>query len=191
VELGDFSLVDPDNRRPVDFEGRAEALDRLLDGSAGAQGPVLEGLLRSWEDGRAKLFVTHKALQIRNKLSELFKNGEYLPLPASGDRTEHVCAFARRLGDTWSLIAVPRFYTQLVRMDRLTLKPGGWKPGVWKPGVWGRGRLVLPEDSPQKWENVFTGRTVETLPGTRELLLATTFESLPVALLCQTGQPAA
>jgi (1->4)-alpha-D-glucan 1-alpha-D-glucosylmutase len=177
MELWDFSLVDPDNRRPVDFGGCAEALDRLPDGAAGEPVPNLEGLLRSWEDGRVKLYVTHQALRIRHELPELFKRGEYIPLPASGDRKDQVCAFARRLGDAWALIAVPRFYTRLVRKGRLT----------WDSGVWGGGTLVLPENSPQMWDNVFTGSSVSTLPATRELPLSTIFKSLPVALLYRSG----
>jgi len=177
MELWDFSLVDPDNRRPVDFGGCAEALDRLLDGTAGGPVPMVEGLLRSWEDGRAKLYVTHQALRIRRELPELFKRGEYIPLPASGDRKDQVCAFARRLGDAWALIAAPRFYTRLVRTAGLT----------WDASVWGGDTLVLPENFPQKWDNVFTGSSVETLPATRELPLSTIFKSPPFALLYRIG----
>jgi (1->4)-alpha-D-glucan 1-alpha-D-glucosylmutase len=174
LEMWDFSLVDPDNRRPVDFGRRTQALDRLPDGAAGEPSRVLEDLLRSWEDGRAKLYLTHRALRIRRELPELFQRGEYIPLPAPGDG---ICAFARRLDDAWALIAAPRFYTRLARRGRLT----------WDPSVWGDGTLVLPENSPRMWDNAFTGGSVRTLPATRELPLAAIFESLPIALLYRIG----
>jgi (1->4)-alpha-D-glucan 1-alpha-D-glucosylmutase len=181
TERWDFSLVDPDNRRPVDFQGCAQALSGLPAGAAGGPGPVLEDLLRTWEDGRAKLYVTHQALRIRHRFPELFQKGEYIPLAASGDRESQVCAFARRLGDAWVLVAVPRFCTRLVRTGRAT----------WGPRVWAGGTLVLPEDSPQQWQNVFTGGTVETLPAARELPLSAIFESLPLALLYRSGPQSA
>lgn len=174
LELWDFSLVDPDNRRPVDFGRRAQALDRMPKGVAGEPPSVLDDLLRRWEDGRAKLYLTQQALRIRRELPELFQRGEYIPLAAPGDR---ICAFARRLGDTWALIAAPRFYTRLARRSRL----------AWNPSVWGGETLELPENSPRMWDNAFTGGSVETLPATRELPLAAIFESLPIALLYRIG----
>src|SRR5439155_21827535 len=90
TELWDFSLVDPDNRRPVDFELRARLLEevRAL--------PDPRELYSKWEDGRIKMFVTHAALKARRENPELFAGGEYAALKAEGSKAGHLCAFARR-----------------------------------------------------------------------------------------------
>src|SRR5207253_9934142 len=97
----DFSLVDPDNRRPVDY-GRREALLRDLRERVAAAGGSLAGLARELtarkEDGRIKLYVTHRALQCRREHPGLFADGDDLPAAGSGPREEQVFGFARRQG---------------------------------------------------------------------------------------------
>ena len=96
TELWDFSLVDPDNRRPVDYARRIELLDQL-----GPNPP--------WNDGSAKLFVTCRLLQLRAARPELFEKGDYEPLIATGDRADCVCAFGRRYENQCVTVAVARF----------------------------------------------------------------------------------
>ncbi|HJX13727.1 MAG TPA: malto-oligosyltrehalose synthase, partial [Dehalococcoidales bacterium] len=92
TELWDFSLVDPDNRRPVDFTKRRKLLDGLMRlESRGKPAPV-DDLLAAWRDGRIKLYLTYTALKARRDLAEVFKDGDYLPLYAGGERREQVCA---------------------------------------------------------------------------------------------------
>src|SRR5207302_6128918 len=105
----DFSLADPDNRRPVDFSSHIEMLEHLK------KHANLRELLKSWADGRLKLYVTWKLLNFRRKHSELFLQGEYIPLRIAGPRTNHLIAFARRLHDDWCVIAVPRLLAKLGR----------------------------------------------------------------------------
>src|SRR6202022_4333586 len=91
TELWDFSLVDPDNRRPVDFAGRAGALAAL-------ETPVWEGLINGWPSGRLQLAWTRQLLKGRNELADVFTLGDDQPLQVSGPHRDHVIAFARRPG---------------------------------------------------------------------------------------------
>ena len=99
-ELWDYSLVDPDNRRPVDFAVRQRDLAELL---ARSNSPDSLGLcselLQTYRDGRSKLWVTMRALNFRRQHKELFRSGAYIPLEASRGKEEHVVAFARIHGD--------------------------------------------------------------------------------------------
>ena len=175
TELWDFSLVDPDNRRPVDFTKRLRFLQDLKRRETNGLVPLISELLANWEDGRIKLFVTSKALHFRRDQSRLFVEGDYVPLHAAGKRKEHVCAFARQKEGAWALIAVPRLLTKLV--------PDG-KPPLGKR-VWGTDRLVLPGGAPQRWVNVFTGETMTVSPGAgkKVLPLKSVFQHCVVALL--------
>ena len=147
-ELWDFSLVDPDNRRPVDYAKRAELLARPGSPSS---------MLRRWEDGRIKMFVTSRALAARARHAETFRDGSYRAV-ATG--TENAVAFLR--GED-ILVVVPRLTTRLSR--KLPLG-----------GVWGSHAL----DVPGRWRNVFTDDTIESLE------LAKIFAAFPVAILERT-----
>ena len=92
-ELWDFSLVDPDNRRPIDYQRRRSMLAELERGAAGLS---MRELTASIEDGRCKLLLTWKALQLRREQPQLFSHGDYRPLRVHGTRAHHVCAFTRR-----------------------------------------------------------------------------------------------
>jgi (1->4)-alpha-D-glucan 1-alpha-D-glucosylmutase len=179
TELWDFSLVDPDNRRPVDYEGRRQLL-RDLQARAAAAGPDRRELARELaaakEDGRIKLYVTYQALHCRRDHPQLFATGEYLPLEALGARHEHVFAFARRDGATWAVVVVPRLLTRLVpAMGDLPLGPEVWQDTL----------LLLPDLAPRlPWRNLFTGESL-ALSAQREhytLPLAQALGHFPVGL---------
>src|SRR5262249_39650294 len=116
TELWDFSLVDPDNRRPVDYARRGEML-RDLDARVARAGPdrreLARELIRTKEDGRVKLYVTSQALRCRRDHPGLFSAGEYLPAEAAGALRGHVFSFARRRGGDLALAAAPRLVTRL------------------------------------------------------------------------------
>jgi (1->4)-alpha-D-glucan 1-alpha-D-glucosylmutase len=175
TELWDFSLVDPDNRRPVDY-GRRRTMLTELRSRVAAAGPDLRGLaqelLEHRADGRVKLFVTYRVLHGRREAPGLFSSGDYLPVEADGARAEHVFAFARRHEGRCALVAVPRLVTRLVpTADGLPLGAD----------VWGDTRLVLPpEVAGRRWTNVFTGRTIA---GRGAPAAAEIFADFPVALL--------
>ncbi len=175
-ELWDLSLVDPDNRRPVDFGRRAGVLNELVTRENEALLPLVRDLVARWEDGRIKLYLTYKALSFRRARPDLFRDGSYLPVKASGGTSEHVLSFARRHRDVWAAVAVPRLVTKLV-------PPGEFPLGQ---KVWGaKTGLVLPEGSPGTWRNVLTGESLHAVTGAgrTRLLLHAVFNEFPVALL--------
>ncbi len=152
TELWDFSLVDPDNRRPVAFEPRRAFLEELRKRGRSGTGPLLQELLQDPRDGRLKMYLVFKVLSFRKRHPDLFDRGDYLPLSATGDRRSRVVAFARRLENRWLVAAVPRL-------------PAGLSPGGgWPLGeeAWGDTRVKLPPDSPQRFIDLFSGRRLET-----------------------------
>ncbi len=167
-ELWDLSLVDPDNRRPVDFDHRIALLDRL---------PFTDvsRLLANWQDGSIKLFVTQRLATFRRQRRDLFDGGVYIPLEVVGPRREHVVAFARRADDAWSLTIVSRLVATLSRtagLDEAALPVGA--------AAWGNTRVLLPDDAPAHWRDVLTD---ERLVANDVLPLATVFHLLPLAIL--------
>ena len=100
-EIWDYSLVDPDNRRPIDYHLRRQMLDGLTRATP-------DELMRAWPDGRIKLFLTQRVLRFRRENADLFQRGEYLPLRVSGIFAECCLSFARRLADKWIVVMAPR-----------------------------------------------------------------------------------
>ena len=175
AELWDLRLVDPDNRRPVDF-APARALLEDLERKTGADRPaLLRELLAAWPDGRIKLYLTAAALTFRRDREALFACGDYLPLVAGGETREHVVAFARRRGPAWAVAAVPRLAAARTAGGRFPLGAEAWRGSA----------LALPQDAPARWRNALTGEVVETAAATGgpSLSLAAAFRAFPVALL--------
>ncbi|HMQ14322.1 MAG TPA: malto-oligosyltrehalose synthase, partial [Candidatus Competibacter phosphatis] len=170
TELWDLSLVDPDNRRPVDFERRGALLKALQNYGGGNIPHLITELLAMPEDGRIKLFLIYRALQARRAESELFQHGAYQKLTVIGSLKSHVVAFARDLGERRALVVVPRFPSSLV-------KDGEYPLGE---AVWHETRVLPPTGSRLRWHNVLTGQTVQ---GEEALWLREVFQHFPVALL--------
>ncbi|MES1257012.1 MAG: malto-oligosyltrehalose synthase [Acidobacteriota bacterium] len=105
ADLWDLSLMDPDNRRPVDYERRIRLLDELRGGQAARPRDLLE----HWHDGRVKLFLTAALLAFREAEPELFAGGGYEPLLAEGPKADCICAFARLRGDRGAVVLTARF----------------------------------------------------------------------------------
>jgi len=174
AELWDFSLTDPDNRRQVDFVKRKALLADLIRKEAQGQKLLAQEVLSSWQDGRVKLYVTCKALNARSACKDVFRDGQYVPLKVAGRKQGHVVSFARRRGRTWVLVAVPRLLTRLVVLGT---------PPLGKQ-VWGDDRLLLPDEAPESWRNVFTGESLKVFTvGERGLPLSDMLSIFPVALL--------
>jgi (1->4)-alpha-D-glucan 1-alpha-D-glucosylmutase len=174
AEFWDLSLVDPDNRRPVDFEARRAALEALRAGAAKNLPELLAEILSGLPDGRAKLFLVARGLGLRKERPDLFRKGDYQPLQARGRHGGHVAAFARRLGNRWVIAAVPRFLTGIV------------KDGVLPLGrdVWGDTAVMLPGSAPSGWKNRLTDARFRA---GGELMAGDIFREFPVALLCDEG----
>lgn len=173
TELPDFSLVDPDNRRPVDYDRRRALLEGLKASASGDDlSGYVRGLIDTVEDGRAKLYLTWRALHARQSHPGLFAEGEYLPMTAEGAKAEHVFAFTRRLGDATAMVVVTRLPA------KLTGDPARLPVGM---GVWGNTRLPATEG---QWRDVFTGRRFMF---SGDLPVADLFADLPVTLLLRVG----
>ncbi len=173
TEIWDLSLVDPDNRRPVNYEITREMLSELKKREIKELHELIRDLLSTWEDGRIKLYTIYKALNARRKYHHLFLNGDYLPLQAHGKRKKHICAFSRRKDDYWAVVIVPRLLTKLVSFNQM---PAGLN-------VWGNDHIVLPKGFPETWKNVFTDECTEVASRNRGLPVSQALSAFPIALL--------
>lgn len=180
TEIWDWSLVDPDNRRPVDYVKRRRLLDEVKSWGAGSADSLPERLhqaLDTLDDGRCKLYLIATALEFRRARAALFRDGSYLPLRVVGKYAVHVLAFARKLNDEVTLLAVPRLCFRLLG-DRHTLPLGA--------AVWVDTRIELPRKlAAGAYRNLMDGTTipVASLEGTRSLQLADLMANWPCALL--------
>jgi (1->4)-alpha-D-glucan 1-alpha-D-glucosylmutase len=172
-EVFDFSLVDPDNRRPVNFGTTEKQLADLERREASPE--LCRELLEHWTDGRLKLWTTHRALQTRSGASDVFRHGIYVPLVAEGERSEHVVAFARRHERGMAIVAVPRL--------NFTMLNG--EPRLAQVEDWGATRLRVPQEfSGSVFRNALTGESI-TVSSNADLLCSEIFVSFPVALLVE------
>ncbi|WP_142848068.1 malto-oligosyltrehalose synthase [Telmatospirillum sp. J64-1] len=160
AELWDLSLVDPDNRRPVDYRKRIDMLERI--GTS-----PLPDLLAHWQDGAAKLGMILRTLDLRRRHPDLFAQGSYHPIEASGAKADHACAFLRQTESAAMLVATTRLPVGLEAQG------------------WGETTLPLPEGHGGSWHNLFTGETV-TASG-ESLRAEALFGGFPVALLVPAG----
>lgn len=173
-ELWQFNLVDPDNRHPVDFVRRSAMLDALSRQFAGAPATwpaALASLTDVLEDDRVKLYLIWRTLQLRQRWPALFRDGSYQPLPAQGTAANHVCAFARKLGDQSVIVVVPRLLAKL--FAGATSLPDD-------ASRWQDTAVPLPDTSTE-WFDVLSGQRVE--PVADALPVARLFAHFPVALL--------
>ncbi|HEU4596057.1 MAG TPA: malto-oligosyltrehalose synthase [Pyrinomonadaceae bacterium] len=178
TELWSFSLVDPDNRRPVDYELRKSLLASLDEEGRDNAAGLVERLVQRPEDGRVKLYVTTRALNFRKAHRELFEQGDYVPLSATGGRENHVIAFARRRDGEEVLAVASRFFTR----HGIARSVNGWVG----PDTWRDTALLLPEGSGGgRYRDVFTGAefNVEGNQAAASLPIARVLERMPVALL--------
>lgn len=183
-ELWDFSLVDPDNRRPVDFSKRKQTLADLKKAMAEQESDFagfIKGLIGRWEDGAIKLFVTLKALTFQRENHQLFMEGAYVPLVSDGELKEHICAFARQREDRVVLFIVPRFMASVLHFS--SEEPFGEK-------VWGTAGILLPNEIiGNTFKNILTGEKVSAVvrEDKRVLSAASVFSCFPVAMLVSEG----
>ncbi|HEY3517120.1 MAG TPA: malto-oligosyltrehalose synthase, partial [Gammaproteobacteria bacterium] len=160
-ELWDFSLVDPDNRRPVDFESRAALLEDVDEQLARDPERAFAHWLQQWQDGRVKLAVTRKLTELRSREPALFGGGEYAECEVTGPRAEEIVAFLRRHERRVVVTVVRRFPVRAERSN-------GWH------GT----RIRLPPDA-EGAVDVFTGRITHGVALDPEVL----FKTLPIAVL--------
>jgi (1->4)-alpha-D-glucan 1-alpha-D-glucosylmutase len=165
TELWDLSLVDPDNRRPVDFELRQRWL---------ADPRPIGTLLGEWRGGRIKQQLIARTLALRRRQPAAFSSGDYLPLSPRGAHADRIVAFARRADRVLAVVVVPRLVAPLLRDRELPLPAGA---------AWADTEVELPEG----WTNAIlfdelTGRR-HAPPHSGGLAVAELLAELPVALL--------
>lgn len=174
-EVWDFSLVDPDNRRPVNFAIREHLLKTIQGKKDSNAKEMIKQFMLTPEDGRIKLFLTMQCLKARQQLTDLFSGGEYLPLVAEGDKAGHVIAFARVLGGKFIIAIASRFFIPLMDEEK----------AVVDSSKWAKTKVILPEIlSGYQWQNVITDEKLTFDPGEEKSLnLAKVFNTIPWALL--------
>lgn len=178
TELWDFSLVDPDNRRPVDFKLRRELLAELKRVS---HDPGLAEFVRQLSEddplGRSKLWLILRALEFRRERRSLFDSGDYVPLASTGTKAAHVCGFARVEGEQLAVTIIPRLLVSLT--DGADKAPLG-------QDIWRDTMLILPgTGAGTSFRNALTGERIASAEhgGQTVLVLSEALKSFPVALL--------
>jgi (1->4)-alpha-D-glucan 1-alpha-D-glucosylmutase len=165
TEIWDLSLVDPDNRRPVDYSLRQRLLESLEHAHP-------EHWLKEWRTGQIKLLLIQRLLTFRAENRLLFLKGDYKPLEAVGEKAKHVIAFERELGGQSVVVVVPRLTRSL---------------GLWPVGdAWSETFVAAVRDGAEPWHDVLSRKTV--LPGDR-LALPTILADVPFAVLHRRREP--
>lgn len=160
-ELWDFSFVDPDNRRPVDYEQRHRAL---------VAGNGLASRMDNWRNGHIKQQLIASTLRARKSMPQVFSHGRYVPLKAEGPLREHLFCFAREFDDRVIIAATVRFAAKLTEHGKPFIQPERWQDT----------RLVLPK----RWQHKQWSNTLDETEKSANLILASAlFRILPVALL--------
>jgi Maltooligosyl trehalose synthase len=192
-EVWDFSLVDPDNRRQVDYKIRRQAFESLRQHGGISELEIVRRLLESPEDGRIKLHLLWKTLCFRQEHMDLFQQGDYLVLGVAGAKADRVLAFARKYQDFTALIIVPRLVAGLMsEVNAAVATPAGDTPAAAEtanasaldrlpigPEVWGETHVLLPDSGRVKCRNVLTGEIFEA---EGQISLPQALANFPVAL---------
>ncbi|MGC9526824.1 MAG: malto-oligosyltrehalose synthase [Limnospira sp.] len=169
TELWDLSLVDPDNRRPVDFEGRLSFLQEIKRRCRTGIQNLIEDLVATCEDGRLKLFLMARVLEARQQYLEVFQTGTYKPVAVTGQYSDRVIAFARSDGKNTAIAIAPRFLTGVIQPPQFPIGD-----------VWGDTAIELPQGSGSSWHEVIADGTIS---GGDQIAIAQILQHFPVALL--------
>jgi malto-oligosyltrehalose synthase/4-alpha-glucanotransferase len=168
-ELWDFSLVDPDNRRPVDYELREQLLNNATN-----EDVTFADLWEKRQNGQIKLLLINKLLQLRKQLPKLFSKGDYIPLEVKGEYKDSIIAFARTYKNTWAVVITP------VEINSV------WTDNINAPAFdWADTNVVLPDTAPVDFVNVLTGNSGKH---NYQIELKEQFKDMPFAVL-QLSQP--
>ena len=163
ADLWDLSLVDPDNRRPVDYRERQDLLEAL----DSQPQPCVRELLAQWQNGAIKLYVTSRILRLRGEKPELFQHGDYEPLLANGINADLVCAFARRKDADQVIIVASRF----------PARQNDWEQTI----ISLRNGFDPANLNDSQFQELLTGRRITASQGV--LQVADALAALPVAIL--------
>ncbi|WP_293789031.1 malto-oligosyltrehalose synthase [uncultured Pedobacter sp.] len=167
TELWDLSLVDPDNRRPVDYAERTNLLssfDNQLD---------FKKLLKERSSGKIKMWLTQTLLGIRKAEANIFERGAYLPLRVQGKYSQHICAFAREYKAEWIVTVVPLGFAKCCKNQNVTAINFDWEDT----------EVLLPNEVPLGWQNLLTGKKEYKDPLHKGIRISQLFNQVPLALI--------
>lgn len=163
-EFWDLSMVDPDNRRQVDYDLREKALDAIVNDKI-----IIDTLWKNRYNAQIKLWLSHLLFSERRANPGLFENSLYIPLTVKGKYKDNVLAFARSDQNQWYIVAIPLHLAQI--------NPESSKPYELD---WQNTRLILPPDTPAQWQSIIDGKPLAI---TGEIKIAAVFTQLPLAIL--------
>lgn len=167
-ELWDLNLVDPDNRRSVDYQKRSVFLDGLDQNESDEV--VVKKLWESRYDGQIKLWLTHLLLKLRGDNPDFFAKADYVPLKVKGRYKEHIMAFARRYKHQWIVVVVPLHVAKLCKRQKSNLEDLKWK----------NTRVLLPPNAPSEFKHLISN---DTQKADDEILISAIFTEFPIAIL--------
>lgn len=167
TELWDLSLVDPDNRRPVNFKKRKSYL-KAIDSSLS-----INSLWENRFSGSIKLWLTKELMNFRKKEKSIFESGEYIPLHVEGSLKEHVLAFARKLDAEWLLVAIPLGLNELIQNQGKAVNHINWEDT----------RLIIPQSTPVNFTNILTGKAASKDFLDQSLAIKDLFKDFPLAII--------
>ena len=170
TELWDFSLVDPDNRRPVDYELRGRMLDDL-NNSTQRPAELIELLWHNRYQGQIKQWLTHKLFQERRLFTNVFVKGNYIPLKVKGAYQDYIIAYARQYQQQWYIIIAPLHLAELCLDQGKTLNNLKWK----------NTRVVLPPEAPVIWQDLLSNNSGKAEENS--IRIKDVFGQLPLSLL--------
>jgi len=173
-DLWDFSLVDPDNRRAVDYGHRQQVFESIRKWGSNPDASLVRPLLENPEDGRLKLYLIWKTLCLRKQSPDVFQRGEYLPLTVRGARSDQIVAFIRKSDNASVLVVVPRLVASL--LGDSNLPPIGSK-------VWEDTNILIPFcSSCETYRNTFTGEVIDLPKADAKIAVSELLAHFPTAL---------
>ncbi|MFH1223013.1 MAG: malto-oligosyltrehalose synthase, partial [Pseudomonadota bacterium] len=174
-ELWELNLVDPDNRRPVDYDKRISMLADIKERSKNDINGLLKELSSDGRDGKIKLYLIYKTLEFRKAHPDIFETGSYVPIETTGKLKDNVISFMRKSGKGSAVVIAPRFYSYFMKEGEM----------VANSDIWGDTSVVLPEGSPAEFKDILTGNTIKCSDNT--IAVSTVQTLLPVSLLYGAG----
>ena len=171
TELWALNLVDPDNRRPVDYARRCAMLTKIREAARRDPLATARHLLKDMSSGAIKMYLINRAMEFRRENPELFMRGDYIPLNVTGPRANHVVAFARAHNGKRVIVVCGRFFMQLSEAPPLPVDPNAWADTF----------IELEPGSSSSMTDLITGRSISISGG--RLALSEAFAQMPVAML--------
>jgi len=166
TELWDLSLVDPDNRRPVDFEIRDKYLNEI-------DGAPIKTLWTERSSGKVKLWLTKQLLEIRKVNKDVFEQGAYIPLQVKGKFSKYVCAFARKFEEAWIMTTIPLGLAELCKSQNVSASKFKWADT----------QILLPIDAPLTWMDLLTDKQSNIDILNQGISLNEIFNEIPISVI--------